>query len=220
MEKKAVIFDMDGLMIDSERATFECYKKILAETNRTMSVDFYKTFLGRHRDICSQILQEEYGEGRDIKGMAEQVHVMLDKSFEEEGVPIKRGLIELLAYLKEKKFTTIVATSSDRERVDKILKLSGLTGYFNGSICGNEVTKGKPNPEIFLKACQRAGCEPFEAYVLEDSEMGIQAAFDAEIDCIVVLDMKYPEDEYAKKARWIVKDLYEAMEIIKNEPRK
>ena len=217
MKKKAVIFDMDGLMIDSERVTFECYNEILADTNRSMPIDFYKKFLGRHRDVCAKILQEEYGDGPDVKRMAAQVHEMLEKIFKEDGVPIKQGLIELLTYLRENKFKTIVATSSDRERVDTILEQSGLVEYFDGSVCGNEVTESKPNPEIFLKACHKAGCEPSEAYVLEDSEMGIEAAYAAGIDCIVVPDMKYPEDEYAKKSRWIVGSLYEAMEIIKNE---
>ena len=218
MKKKAVIFDMDGLMIDSERVTFECYKKILAETNRTMSINFYRTFLGRRNDVCEKMLKEEYGEGNDVAEMIKQTNVMLDKTFRENGVPLKRGLIEILTYLKENKFKTIVATSSERERVDTILELSRLTEFFDGSECGDEVTESKPNPEIFLKACQKAGCEPSEAYVLEDSEMGIEAAFAAGIDCIVVPDMKYPEEEYAKKSRWIVGSLYEAMEIIKNQP--
>jgi len=217
MKKKAVIFDLDGLMIDSERLTFECYNKILAEKNRTMSIDFYKTFLGRHRDVCGKILQEEYGEGNEITGMPKRVHVMLDKKFKEDGVPLKQGLIELLTYLKENKFKTIVATSSDRERVDIILEQSGLANFFDGSVCGNEVAESKPNPEIFLKACHKAECKPCEAYVLEDSEMGIEAAFAAGIDCIAVPDMKYPEEEYAKKSRWIVGSLSEAIEIIKND---
>ena len=144
---------------------------------------------------------------------------MLEKNFEEGGVPIKRGLIELLTYLKDNKYKTIVATSSTRERVDTILEQYGLSVYFDGSVCGNEVAESKPNPEIFLKACHIAGCKPCEAYVLEDSEMGIEAAYVAGIDCIVVPDMKYPGDEYAKKSRWIVSSLYEAMEIIKNELR-
>lgn len=220
MKKKAVIFDMDGLMIDSERVTFECYKKILAETNRTMSIDFYRRCLGRHRDICSKIIEEEYGKGCEITEIVERVHDMLAEIFEKEGVPIKRGLVELLTFLKENKYTTIVATSSNRERVDTILEQSGLAGYFDGSVCGNEVTEGKPNPEIFLKACHKAGCEPREAYVLEDSEMGIEAAYAAGIDCIAVPDMKYPEEEYAKKTGWIAGSLFEVMEIIKNEPAK
>ena len=216
MKKKAVIFDMDGLMIDSERATLECYKIILAETNRTMSVDFYKKFLGKHRDRCAEIYEEEYGGGYEA---VERAHNMLAERFRKEGVPLKPGLLELLAYLKENGYKTIVATSSNRDRADTILEQTGLTEYFDGAVCGNEVAKGKPDPEIFLKACGKAGCPPCEAYVLEDSETGVEAAFAAGIDCIVVPDMKYPEEEYAKKSRWIVGSLYEAMEIIKNEPR-
>ncbi|MDR1020799.1 MAG: HAD family phosphatase [Synergistaceae bacterium] len=217
MKKKAVIFDMDGLMIDSERIVSECYIKLFAEIGKTMSLDFYKKLLGRPVGVVSKMLEDEYGDDFDWMAISERVRDMLDEVFRHEGVPLKPGLIDLLTYLKGEKYKTVIATSSYRKRVDTILRQSRLGGYFDGSVCGDEVVVGKPNPEIFLKACQKAECEPSEAYVLEDSEMGIETASAAGIDCIVVPDMKYPEDEYAKKACHIADSLYDVMEMIKNE---
>ena len=93
-------------------------------------------------------------------------------------------------YLKDNNYKTIVATSSNRDRVDKILAQAKITEFFDDSICGDEVTKGKPNPEVFLKSCQKLGVNVDEAIVLEDSEAGIQASYDANIKVICIPDMK------------------------------
>ena len=127
--------------------------------------------------------------------------------FETEGVPLKTGLVELLKYCREKGYRTIVATSSNRNRVDKILKSADIEQYFDDSICGDEVTKGKPDPEVFLKSCMKLGVNTDEAVVLEDSEAGIQASYAAGIKVICVPDMKQPEPEYAQKTFMIVTDL-------------
>jgi len=215
--KKTVIFDMDGLMIDSERVTFECYREVLAVWDRSMSVEFYKKILGTTYGVTAKMLAEEYGDAFDAKAAIGEVHKMMARRFEEEGVPEKRGLRELLEYLKGKGFKMIVATSSSRSRVDTILAQSDLAGYFDSSICGDEVVNGKPDPEIFLKACRKAGCNPAEAYVLEDSEAGIEAAFAAGIDCVAVPDFKYPKGETAQKARWIVSDLNDVIELFERK---
>lgn len=144
-----------------------------------------------------------------------KVHAMMAERFEKEGVPVKKGLVSLLQYLKENSYKTIVATSSNRDRVDKILKQAGITEYFDDSICGDEVTKGKPDPEIFLKACQKLGVSTDEAIVLEDSEAGIQAGSTAGIRVICVPDMKYPEKQYEEKAYRILSDLNEVKEFLK-----
>ena len=102
----------------------------------------------------------------------DDVHVWIDESLRQY-VPKKKGLVELLEYLKANNYKTIVATSSGRARVDEILKNADLTKYFDDTICGDEVTHGKPHPEIFLTACQKLDVKPEEALVLEDSEAGL-----------------------------------------------
>lgn len=212
---KAVIFDMDGLMIDSERVTFECYQEVLKDMNLTMDEEFYKTLLGKPTKGIHQRFYDVYGNNFPIEDVMKKVHAMMAERFEKEGVPVKKGLVSLLQYLKENSYKTIVATSSNRDRVDKILKQAGITEYFDDSICGDEVTKGKPDPEIFLKACQKLGVSTDEAIVLEDSEAGIQAGSTAGIRVICVPDMKYPEKQYEEKAYRILSDLNEVKEFLK-----
>lgn len=213
---KAIIFDMDGLMIDSERVTFGCYQEILKGMNLTMDEEFYKTLLGKPLKGIYQRFYDVYGNDFPIEDMIKDVHALMAKRFETEGVPIKTGLKSLLEYLKENNYKTIVATSSNRDRVDTILSQAQITDYFDDSICGDEVTKGKPNPEVFLKSCQKLGVNVDEAIVLEDSEAGIQASYDAGIKVICIPDMKYPEKQYEEKTFKILKDLNDVTEYLKS----
>ena len=216
LELNAVIFDMDGLMIDSERVTFECYQERLKDMNLTMDEEFYKTLLGKPIKGIYQRFYDVYGNDFPIQNVIQDVHQLMAERFETEGVPVKKGLVELLHYLKDNNYKTIVATSSNRDRVDKILAQAKITEFFDDSICGDEVTKGKPNPEVFLKSCQKLGVNVDEAIVLEDSEAGIQASYDANIKVICIPDMKYPEKQYEEKTFKILKDLTEVTAYLKS----
>ena len=213
---KAIIFDMDGLMIDSERVTFECYQERLKDMNLTMDEEFYKTLLGKPIKGIYQRFYDVYGNDFPIQNVIQDVHQLMAERFETEGVPVKKGLVELLHYLKDNNYKTIVATSSNRDSVDKILAQAKITEFFDESICGDEVTKGKPNPEVFLKSCQKLGVNVDEAIVLEDSEAGIQASYDANIKVICIPDMKYPEKQYEEKTFKILKDLTEVTVYLKS----
>ena len=213
---KAIIFDMDGLMIDSERVTFECYQERLKDMNLTMDEEFYKTLLGKPIKGIYQRFYDVYGNDFPIQNVIQDVHQLMAERFETEGVPVKKGLVELLHYLKDNNYKTIVATSSNRDRVDKILAQAKITEFFDDSICGDEVTKGKPNPEVFLKSCQKLGVNVDEAIVLQDSEAGIQASYDANIKVICIPDMKYPEKQYEEKTFKILKDLTEVTAYLKS----
>lgn len=213
---KAIIFDMDGLMIDSERVTFECYQERLKDMNLTMDEEFYKTLLGKPIKGIYQRFYDVYGNDFPIENVIQDVHQLMAERFETEGVPVKKGLVELLHYLKDNNYKTIVATSSNRDRVDKILAQAKITEFFDDSICGDEVTKGKPNPEVFLKSCQKLGVNVDEAIVLEDSEAGIQASYDANIKVICIPDMKYPEKQYEEKTFKFLKDLTEVTAYLKS----
>lgn len=212
---KAVIFDMDGLMINSERVTFEGYVKVMAEKGYTITEEFYKKLLGKTLKTAYELFFQVYGNEFPMDEVLEQVHKYVADVFENDGVPLKKGLLELLQYLKSNNYLTIVATSSTRVRVDHILELANITQYFNDSICGDEVTHGKPNPEVFLRACQKLGVEPSEAIVLEDSEAGIQAASSANIPVICIPDMKYPEPEYEKMTTQILNSLDQIIDYLK-----
>lgn len=213
---KAVIFDMDGLMINSEEVTFEGYKLILKKMNLTITRDFYKTLLGKPVPEIYSLFYHTYGNDFPIESVIKEVHDYMSNLFKTEGVPLKSGLIELLDYLKANNYKTIVATSSTRKRVDEILSIAKITDYFDASICGDEVSKGKPNPEVFLKSCAKLKVKPDEAIVLEDSEAGIQASYTAGIKVYCIPDMKEPGPEYQKMATAIVPNLGSVIDILKN----
>lgn len=212
--KKAVIFDMDGLMIDSERVTFEEYCLKLKQLNYDFNETIYRRCLGKNKQGVYQVFIDHYGEEFPIDDIWDEVHVSLDNRLQQE-VPLKKGIIELLTFLKENGYKTIVATSSSRNRADMILKTANLHHYFDDTICGDEVTCGKPDPEIFLTACKKLGVEPNEALVLEDSEAGITAAHAGNIDVICVPDMKYPEEEFALKTIKIADSLLDVIHHLK-----
>lgn len=213
--KKAVIFDMDGLMIDSERVTYNEYVKKLAQLgHHDFTEELYRNCLGKNKQGICQVFIDHYGQDFPMTEVWDDVHVWIDESLRQY-VPKKKGLVELLEYLKANNYKTIVATSSGRARVDEILKNAELTKYFDDTICGDEVTHGKPHPEIFLTACQKLDVKPEEALVLEDSEAGILAAYDGRIDVICVPDMKYPEPQFVEKVTKIVDSLDEVIDYLK-----
>lgn len=213
--KKAVIFDMDGLMIDSERVTYNEYVKKLAQLgHHDFTEELYRNCLGKNKQGICQVFIDHYGQDFLMDEVWDDVHVWIDESLRQY-VPKKKGLVELLEYLKANNYKTIVATSSGRARVDEILKNGNLTEYFDDSICGDEVTHGKPHPEIFLTACQKLDVKPEEALVLEDSEAGILAAYDGHIDVICVPDMKYPEPQFVEKVTKIIDSLDEVIDYLK-----
>ena len=213
--KKAVIFDMDGLMIDSERVTYNEYVKKLAQLgHHDFTEELYRNCLGKNKQGICQVFIDHYGQDFPMDEVWDDVHVWIDESLRQY-VPKKKGLVELLEYLKANNYKTIVATSSGRARVDEILKNADLTKYFDDTICGDEVTHGKPHPEIFFTACQKLDVKSEEALVLEDSEAGILAAYDGRIDVICVPDMKYPEPQFVEKVTKIVDSLDEVIDYLK-----
>lgn len=212
---KAVIFDMDGLMIDSERVTYNGYKKVLGDMGLDITEEFYTTLLGRTIETAKQLFENVYGKDFHLDDVIPLVHKYMADLFDNEGVPVKKGLVDLLKYLKDNNYKTVVATSSQRKRVDHILNIANISQYFDDSICGDEVTHGKPNPEVFLRACEKAGVKPDEALVLEDSEAGIQAAYSGKIKVICIPDMKYPEEAYASKTTKILPSLEEVIDYLK-----
>lgn len=211
---KGVIFDMDGLMIDSERVTFYWYRQYLKKIGKDMTEEFYKNLLGKTKDSCKDIMLEEYGHNFEYDKCLKWVHDQMAIQFETVGVPVKKGLISLLKYLKDNGYKTMVATSSDRNRVDVILKNAGIDIYFDGAICGDEVEHGKPDPEVFLKACDKIDIKPEEGLVIEDSEAGIKAAHNGKIKVICIPDMKYPGKEYEEMTYKILENLEQVIPFV------
>ncbi len=205
--KTTVIFDLDGLLIDSEVISYRLYQDLLNKYGHSFSVEEYaqdysgKTGVGNMETLIRRynlpITMEEglaFAEARE-------------KEYFEKGVDLKPGGGKLLEYLKENSYKVILATSSTRDRALGVLTRNGIRDFFQDMVFGTEVKRGKPNPDIFLKACEKAGEIPENCLVLEDSEAGIQAAHSAKIDVICIPDMKMPGEEFRNMAAKILDSL-------------
>lgn len=212
---KAVIFDMDGLMFDSERLVCENWTYLLKERGMEFSLDFFKTLLGLRIEDSEKRFKEKYGEDFDYQGFRAIARKRYFELVSAEGVPIKQGLIELLEYLRKSKIKTAVATSTSEVSASRSLEIAGVTKYFDAFIFGDNVTNGKPHPEIYLTAAEKLGVKPQECVALEDSFNGIRSAYNAGMTAIMIPDMLLPDDEIRKKASYVLNDLSEVISIIK-----
>lgn len=202
----AVIFDMDGLMLDSERITYELYKEELKRIGQDIDVSFYTTMLGKNKQSIYDIFYQKYGTNLPMDMLWDVVHEKIDLRILKEQ-PRKEGLIPLLKYLKDNDYKTAIATSSTRNRVERLLPTLGLDTYFDTIVCGDEVKRSKPNPDIFLKAAEKLEVSPIHSLVLEDSEAGLKAAQSAAMTAICIPDMKYPDELFGAYVRKSLEDV-------------
>ena len=215
--KRTVIFDLDGLLIDSEVISYQLYQDLIGQYGYSFTVEDYaqnysgKTALGNMAAVIKRYsLPISVQEGLDFVFSKEKEYFV-------KGVILKSGAKELLGYLKKSKYKIVLASSSTKERALFALTQHKIENYFDEMVFGAEVEKGKPNPDIFLKACEKAKARPEECLVLEDSEAGIQAAFSANIPVICVPDMKKPEDRFQKMTETILSSLLDVIPYLEKK---
>lgn len=194
-KKYNIIFDMDGLMFDTERVFIQAWdyagEKIGIGKAGYM---VYKT-LGMNIAAANNIWREEFGERYQQEELRKHTKDFLQEYYAKNKVPVKKGLYILLEYLKKTGYRLAVASSSPRWEVEKHLKDAGITEFFEDIVCGDMVEKSKPNPEIYEKACQMLGVEPETCLALEDSKNGLLAAYRAGCKPVMVPDLWQPDEE-------------------------
>lgn len=182
---KAVIFDMDGVLIDSEPAYLEMNRKMFAEYGIEMDDEDYKALVGLPSVPMWTMLKKKYSLKNEVSEFLKIEKKRMLEILDSDIIsgPVE-GVTELLTVLKEKKAMLSVASSSARENIDFILSKLKLTGFFDSVISGEEVRNGKPSPDIFLKVSGKLNVSPDKCYVIEDSANGIRAAGSAGMHCI------------------------------------
>lgn len=211
---KTIIFDLDGLLVDTEIISYKIYKELLEEFGYEFTIEEYaQNYSGKTevKNVSSLI---------DTYHLPWSVQTGLEKVFDvesrllAEGVDLKHGARKLLEYLKENHYKIAIASSSTKDRALGILKQHDITDYFDDFVFAGEVEKGKPNPDIFLKVCEKLGENTNECLVLEDSEAGIQAAYSAQIPVICIPDMKKPDKKYLDKSIAVLNSLEEVVDYL------
>ncbi|MDO4622677.1 MAG: HAD family phosphatase [Eubacteriales bacterium] len=212
---QTIIFDFDGLMVESERVCFQTYKEMLAERGVDFQWETYiNEFLGMSAVSTLEKMNRYYGCSFSPKEDADLFHRREMEILKEESVPLRPGLLELLDYLDGNGYRKVIATSASPDRLHMILERYDLDTRFNGITTAAEIQNGKPAPDIFLKACEKEGISAAEALVLEDSQAGIEAAYRAGIQVICIPCFKQPEEEYKARTTAVLPSLAEVPQVL------
>jgi HAD superfamily hydrolase (TIGR01509 family) len=212
---QAVILDMDGLMLDSQHLATEAWRQAVSSFGFLLSDEINLSLIGRNAHDADEILRWAFGSNFPINDVRELAARKFGQLTSDEGISVKKGLRELLAFLELEAIPKAVATSTSRAECIRHLGKANLLSNFPFVVCGDEVGKGKPAPDIFLKAAHHLQVSPEACVVLEDSFSGIQAASAAGMIPIMVPDLKEPDAEIRQLTRAVVRDLFEAKEVIK-----
>ena len=217
MKIKAIFFDMDGLVLDTEKL----YTRFWQEAGLVMGYPMTKQHaLGMrslNRDAGLAKMKSYFGESVDYDGTRQKRIELMEAFIQKEGVEVKPGLDVLLHYLKEQGIKTAITTSSPLERTISYLSMVGLEHSFDKLITGYMVKKGKPEPDIYLYASKQFGFEPSECMVLEDSPAGITAAYHAGCHPVMIPDQDEPTKEIEEMLFAKVKSLDLVVELLKKE---
>lgn len=195
---KGLIFDMDGLILDTESISNKLLIDIFSKYDINLNEEIISKTIGLEKKKAMKVFEEYLGDNIPIKDIINLHKKVVNDYLEKNGVPVKLGLIELLNYLDEEKIKKVVATSSYRKVAENVLIRANVYNRFDDIICGDEIKESKPSPDIFLKALEKLNLSADEVIVLEDPRMGILAAHRAKIKSIMIPDI-LPADEETKK---------------------
>lgn len=210
---KAVLFDMDGLMFDTEALARDGLRIAMKSLGLQVDETSLSELLGRNLPDSLKILTQRYGSSA-AEEILRIMNGYLDMEIEIHGAPEKAGLRELLAVLDEKKIPTAVVSGSDRDRISKNLWKSAMEHVFDTIVSGDEVTHGKPDPEPFLLAAEKLGIAPEDCLVLEDSPAGIASGVAAGMKTIMVPDLQAPTERESETCLMVASSLFDIIELL------
>ncbi len=214
-ELKAVVFDMDGIIFDSERKVVECWIEIAAKYGIKDIEKLCRMCLGTNSAETRRLALEFYGEDFPYDERKAEQSALYHERYDGGRLPMKVGVKELLEYLKQRGLKIALASSTRRVVVENQLRDAGILPYFDKVVCGDMVSHSKPHPEIFLRACEELSVEPECAIAIEDSYNGIRSAHAAGMRPIMVPDMAEPNEEMERLAEVILPSLLGVREYIK-----
>jgi HAD superfamily hydrolase (TIGR01509 family) len=214
MAIKAVIFDIDGLMLDSERVSQRSWTQVMKAAGYQLSEEIYLKMIGRTEKDVKHILADAFGADFPFEEMYRQREVCFREMIARDGIPLKPGLIDLLTQVDALGLKKAVASSTYAMLAELKMASAGIRGYFQVIVTGDEVVNGKPEPDLFLAAARRIGIEPQNCLVLEDSQAGIQAAHAAGMYSILVPDMQPVEEGVSRLAYRQVISLHDVVPLL------
>ncbi|WP_312707244.1 HAD family phosphatase [Stenotrophomonas sp.] len=208
----AVIFDMDGLMIDSERVSIACWSAAARELQLPFAEDFWLGMVGLGDRDCERLLLEHIPAGQ-VAALFARCHALYEARTQ-AGLPLRPGIVDILQLLQAHDIPRAVATSTRQPRASRKLHAAGLLPFFEVVVTSSDVAHPKPAPDIYLLAAQKLGKAPARCLALEDSPAGIRAAVGAGMTAIQVPDLVRPDDALRALGHRIVDSLLDARTLL------
>lgn len=210
----AIIFDMDGLVLDTEATYFIAWQKAAKEMNHTLDQSFCLSLSGLHFQDIEKRLQEHFGKHFSLKQFMSLSGKYWQHDVNQHGIPVKQGFFELLDRLKEKKIPFCLATNSAKKNALECLALANLETTFSTIVTRDDVKQGKPRPDIFIAAAKALNTDMTQCLVLEDSVTGIQAANNAKAPCVYIPSVLPANQTTLQSADLTFNNLEELAQII------
>lgn len=192
---KAIIFDMDGILFDTEIMSSKAWFQLAEERNLGDIRQLTNDCIGRNRtDIILQF-QKKFGADFDADEFLSAGRALMQSWIDKDGLPLMKGTRKILEYLKENNYAVGVASSSSTNTIMRHMEKSGLRDFFQVIIGGDMVTLSKPKPDIYLKACEAVNTPPEQVIAVEDSPNGIRSAYAAGMKPVMIPDLIEPDEE-------------------------
>lgn len=209
-KRTAIVFDMDGLMVDSEPLSRQAWDEYLRPYNQFITDDLQSRIIGLRGDLSSALIREELGLPKSAEEILEERRLIYQQ-LRAQGVPVMPGLMELHAIIAARQIPWAVATSSPRDHAEEILAQLGLADAVGAIAAGNEVQHGKPAPDIYLLAAQRLGVPPQKCLALEDSGPGSRAAVAAGMLTVAIPNGETNSADFSH-AHYVYTSLFDVIE--------
>lgn len=214
MNKTVVIFDMDGIIFDSEQLVLDSWEKVGEKYGIQDVRQALTDCIGVNIKKTEEIVYAHYGEDFNFEKYRKEASILFHEYVAENGLPVKKGVRELLQYLKENEIPVGLASSTRLAVVEEELRQAGLYDYFQVVVGGDQLKRSKPEPDIYLMACEKMGVSPGNAYAVEDSHNGIRAAYSAGMMPIMVPDLLPATEEMYEKSIAVLDDLLQVIRFL------
>ncbi len=210
---QGAVFDMDGLMIDTEKLYLKYWKQAAKEFGYDMQDEHVFAIRSLARKYSIPKLKSFFGEDFPTEKVRSRRTELINAHVEKYGIDVKKGLFQLLDYLQSNGILCAVATATPRDRTELYLDKIGARNYFSAVICGDMITNGKPDPDIYLTAAKELSLPPESCAAFEDSPNGITAAYRAGCKVIMIPDQTQPDDELKKIITRVYSSLDQAIDF-------
>lgn len=211
---KAVLFDLDGTLTDTEKYYQIAWPKALKHFGYLVEEWMPLELRSLGRPFAPERFKEWFGEDFDYNEVREYRKGIVEEMIKDTGIPLKPGAKEILTWLREKGILTALVTANNYGRAERYLKKIDLFDYFDKIICADMVSQGKPAPDIYAFACSELGLDPPETFAVEDSPNGVTSAYLAGCNVIMVPDLTQPDEELATKLYYKADKLMDITELL------